>query len=294
MIVFSRILSCCLNLILCGQVLAAGSLLPVSIVYDEGNVAWEHANLLSKELEGRGIAASDIEFIRASEPLQKRSIVVAVGAGAIKKIPAGGSLGWVGLMIPRASAEAMSELPENGAILIIDQPLKRILDLVRYSLPGRNRIGALASSSSMHWLRQQKRLAAERGFEFSVDSATAETMPKVLDGLLPYSDVLLALPDSGIHNRNTVPLILLASYRLGVPVVAYSESYLNAGATLTLYSTPAQTARQAATMVMDIQRGKPVLGIVEPVEYKVGINDRVARSLGITLPSATDLEAKLR
>lgn len=278
----------------CGEVLAAGSSLPVSIVYDDGNVAWEHANILSKELEGRGIAAGDIELLRVSDSLQKRSIVVAVGAGALKKVPAGGSPGWVGLMIPRATIEAMSELPENGVVIVMDQPLKRIFDLVKIGLPGRSRVGVLASSSSMPWLRQQKRLAAERGFEFSVETATAESMPKVLDGLLPYSDILLALPDSGIHNRNTVPLILLASYRLGVPVVAYSESYLNAGAILTLYSTPAQTARQAATMVMDILRGKPTLGIVEPVEFRVGVNDRVARSLGISLPPAAELEAKLR
>jgi ABC-type uncharacterized transport system substrate-binding protein len=275
-------------------VLAAGSSLPVSIVYDEGNAAWEHANLLSKELETRGIAASEIELLRASEPLQKRSIVVAVGMGAMKKVPAGGVPGWVGLMVPRASVEAVSELPDNGAILVMDQPLKRIFDLVRIGLPGRNRVGALASSSSMPWLRPQKRLAAERGFEFLVEPATAETMPKVLDGLLPSSDILLALPDSAIHNRNTVPLILLASYRLGIPVVAYSESYLNAGAILALYSTPTQTARQAATMVMDILRGKAPLGIVEPMEFKVGVNDRVARSLGISLPSAAELEAKLR
>jgi len=289
---FRLLLLCFLTL--CGQVLAAGALQPVSIVYDEGNVAWEHANILGKELEARGVPAGEIELVRTSEPLQKRSIVVAVGLGAMKKVPAGGSPGWVGLMVPRASVEAMSELPENGAVLVMDQPLRRILDLVKIGLPGRSRVGALASSSSIPWLRQQKRLAAERGLEFSVEAATAETMPKVLDGLLPYSDILLALPDSAIHNRNTVPLILLASYRLGIPVVAYSESYLNAGAILALYSTPAQTSRQAATMVMDILRGKPTLGIVEPVEFKVGVNDRVARSLGISLPSAAELEAKLR
>ena len=34
--------------------------------------------------------------------------------------------------------------------------------------------------------------------------------------------------------------LLLTTYRAGVPIVAYSESYLQAGAVVALYSTPPQ------------------------------------------------------
>jgi putative tryptophan/tyrosine transport system substrate-binding protein len=277
-----------------GQVQAAGSSLPVIVVYEEGNAAWEQANAMVKELESRGVPSGSIELLRAGDPMQKRGFVVAIGMGAMKKVSSVGSLGWVGMMMSRSTIDSMGALPENGAVLVTDQPIRRFLELARIGLPGRNRLGLLVSAHSLPAMRQQKQFSSERGFELLIESATTDTLPKVLDDLLQRSDVLLALPDPAIHNRNTVPLILLASYRQGIPVVAYSEPYLNAGAVLALYSTSAQMNRQAAAMVLDGLRGRPTIGIVDPVEFKVGINERVARSLGLTLPPAMELEAKLR
>ena len=125
-------------------------------------------------------------------------------------------------------------------------------------------------------------------------AASEEVIP-ALDRLLPRANLLLALPDPLTHNRNTVQPVLLTTYRARVPVLAYSEAYQQAGAVLALYSTVPQIVAQVIETLRQLQDGKVLLGAqLSPRYFTVGINTSVARSLGLTLPAAGELQEKLR
>ncbi|HUY02335.1 MAG TPA: ABC transporter substrate binding protein, partial [Rhodocyclaceae bacterium] len=107
-------------------------------------------------------------------------------------------------------------------------------------------------------------------------------LARALDG----ADALLAVADPLVYNGNTIENILLASFRAGVPLVAFSPAYVRAGALLGLYSTPAQIGTQAGKMARAVLQGRPLPPPQYPTEFTVEINRHVARSLGLDLNAA--------
>jgi ABC-type uncharacterized transport system substrate-binding protein len=115
-----------------------------------------------------------------------------------------------------------------------------------------------------------------------------------VERLVRDASVLLALQDPVAHTAGTVPPLLLITYRAGVPVIGYSEAYLRAGAAAVLYSTPDQIAQQVVEIVGVFRQGKGLPSPQYAKYFSVGVNQSVARSLGLSLPPPAELEARLR
>jgi ABC-type uncharacterized transport system substrate-binding protein len=77
--------------------------------------------------------------------------------------------------------------------------------------------------------------------------------------------------------------VLLASYYHNTPIVAYSSSFVRAGALAGIYSTPQDIARQAQEIISS--NTKLTAGtMINPKYFTIEINTSVAQSLGITIP----------
>lgn len=183
--------------------------------------------------------------------------------------------------------------------IVLDQPLRRYLDLIKLAFPQRQRIGLLASND-VFLPKNLEKQAQERGLEIKLErwgssSATDSTSGFIatLEALMAQSDVFLALPDAQIHNSATVQPLLLTTYRFGIPVVAYSEAYGRAGALVSLYSTQEQLVRQAVDVMSQIRQGTRVPQILSPKNFTVSVNSTVARSLGLMLPASETLRSQL-
>jgi len=105
--------------------------------------------------------------------------------------------------------------------------------------------------------------------------------------------VLLATPDTTVFNTQTIPSILLSAYRRGVPVIGFSPAYINAGAMVALYSTPEQLAAQSADISLQFLAGGSMPAPQYPRHYTIGINERVARSLGLSLEGEALIRERL-
>jgi putative ABC transport system substrate-binding protein len=124
---------------------------------------------------------------------------------------------------------------------------------------------------------------------------TEERLITPLEQVLSEAELLLAVPDPLIFNRNTAQSLFLTSYRYRVPVLGYSRSLTRAGALLSLHSSPAQIGRQAAEWVNGAIQGTSVRlpQPAHPAYFSVSINEQVARSLGFSLPPEAELEKRL-
>lgn len=286
----------------------AGAAPRVVVLADDTPTGREVSGTLVGELHRAGfseVATESLPVGQKALSVELRAgsgdIVVAAGpqalAQALERLP---GRPVVALMLTRASfeelvGEASPQMRRDVYGVVLDQPLVRYLDLIALALPQRQRIGLLFSEANAGQVKSLDRLAAERGLVVrSIAIAGDATFIQRLDRLLGESDLLLALPDAGVHNRNTVQPLLLTTYRAGVPVVAYSEAYRKAGALVSLYSTPAQLARQAAGIASDISQRKPVARVQFPQDFSVGVNDTVARSLGLAVPAGEILRERLR
>lgn len=193
---------------------------------------------------------------------------------------------------------AWSELPalnlRSGPqlqVLLLDQPLRRYLDLIRLAFPQYHRVGVLLATENSLSSRALATAFEERGLALQLARLDeSDNLVTRLESLLLQSDVLLALPDGRVHNRNTVQPLLLTSYRYNVPVLAYSAAYAQAGALLALYSTPAQLAQQLAEMAANQTTAATVQS---PRYFTVNVNRAVARSMGLSGLDPEDLRSRL-
>lgn len=187
--------------------------------------------------------------------------------------------------------------PRTFSVLYLDQPAARRMALIRHALPGRKRVGVLLGPESSDTVRALQVAAREQGLQLETERvASAEELLPALKRVLAESDTLLVLPDAQIINKHTAQSILLTSYRAQDPVVAYSKSYVSAGALAAVYSTPAQIGQQAAELLVSFVQAKtPMLPPPQyPKYFTVSVNYQVARSLGQAIEDEATLLQRIK
>jgi len=243
------------------------------------------------------ILASDY---RPSVQADSGNIIIAAGVEAAKKVATFniGDSRVIYTMLPLSSYQWLREndlLIERHQVLFIDQPSYRFVDLARIAFPSIKRLGYLHGEVSAKHIKGLRQAASE--YEIQINDVSLQPgrrLVKILDELVVDSDVVLALPDPFLFNRRTVQSLLLASLRRKTPLIAYSESYVKAGALLALYSSPEQIGRHAAELVncwveecgVGVQKNHPRY-------FSVQVNNIVARQLGLNVAPADELQGLL-
>ncbi|MCO6411451.1 MAG: hypothetical protein J5I92_01780 [Thiogranum sp.] len=232
--------------------------------------------------------ADDLSASPAPDPQQ--DLVVAMGTRAAQALQE-----WqprtpvIYTLIPEMTFE---ELRQSGRLpchedrctaIYIDQPLERQVRILHAAF-GHRRIGVLLGPTSQRYRGPLE--DATRRYKLSTATAAiedAEGLLPALQNMLEQVDVLLALPDPLVYNSRTAQSILLTTYRYKVPLVAFSKAYTDAGATLSVYSTPRQMATQTAAIIREFLHGerKQLPAPAYPERFRVQINRHVARSIGL-------------
>lgn len=272
----------------------------VLIVHEDSVVSRQATELLARNLRAGGLTvnlASVGPDQAVVDHVENEQILVALGTRAFAPAlrHAAGKM-VIAALLAQSSLEGF--VPGSGdrwSAILLDQPPDRWANLLQTALPGNQQIGMLTGSANKRDAQAMERGLAERHLTLFVEPIdSAEEVVPAIERLIPRMGVLLALPDPLVHNRNTVQPLLLTTYRAGVPVVAYSESYQQAGAVLALYSSVPQIVAQIEESLQQLKDGRTLANIQSPRYFTVGVNTAVARSLGLSLPSATELTDRLR
>lgn len=203
------------------------------------------------------------------------------------------------VLVPRVAFDEMlaTARPKAGrrvSAVFIDQPLARQLDLIKLAVPRASKLAVIAGPGA---LREPERLAAlaqSRSLELAVEQVTrsGEIYP-ALQRCLRGADALLVMPDPDVVNAASAQNVLLTSYRLRVPVLGYSASYVRAGALVGVYSTPEQQGVEAAEWARQALRGQALPPPRQPRLFDVAVNQQVARALGLTALEGSALRDQL-
>jgi putative tryptophan/tyrosine transport system substrate-binding protein len=272
----------------------------VLIVREDSAVSRQAMELLSKDLIGMGWSVGDVSVSGDRPfggPAQGEQALVALGSRAfMAALRHSGGKPVIAALITQASIDEMPPAAgDRWTAILLDQPLDRWISLLQQAFPGIQQVGMLAGPGSQRAIHNIERRMGERRLALvSEQISSSEEVVPAIERLVPRMGVLLALPDPVAHNRNTVQPLLLTTYRSGIPVVAYSESYQQAGAVVALYSTVPQVVAQVIDSLQQVRDGKALPNIQAPRYFTVGVNATVARSLGLSLPSASDLAGRLR
>lgn len=235
--------------------------------------------------------------------LNDARLVVAVGVRAAESLAAFPNRPPVlALLVPRAwyLKTGRDRLREGGrysaSAIYIDQPFERQAQLIRLAFPEARRVGVVLGAEQDGLLGELGEALRSQQLDLVHASlAEDERLISPLESVLAEADVLLALPDPLVFNRNTAQSLFLTSYRYRDPVLGYSRSLTRAGALLSLHSSPAQIGRQAAEWVSLALTTVPATlpRSTYPAYFSISINEQVARSLGFSLPSEAELEKRL-
>jgi putative tryptophan/tyrosine transport system substrate-binding protein len=272
----------------------------ILIVREDSAVARQATELLVREVAAIGWASADVGLKgdrAVAGHVENEQVLVAFGSRAFAaalRHAAGKPV--IGALLAQSSVDDLAVVAgDHWSAIVLDQPVDRWINLIQTAFTGMQQIGMLASPASQKTARAMERKMADRRLTLAIEtvSSAAEVVPAI-DRLTPRMGVLLAMPDPLVHNRNTVQPLLLTTYRAGIPVVAYSESYQQAGAVLALYSSVPQVVTQVVESLQQIRDGKPLPNNQSPRYFTVGINSAVAQSLGLALPTAGELDARLR
>jgi len=253
------------------------------------------------QINATSMSASQLRSAGAAGTGRRYDMIVTLGSQAARTLQQ-----WqpespvLYTLIPRLtykSLKASGKLacPESRCSAIyIDQPLPRLFRVLDSAFRTKRELGILLGPVSVAQKERLVELAAKTNF--SLHTATTrkqhELLP-ALNNLLKQSELLLSLPDPVVYNRRTAKSILLTTYRHRVPVVAYSRAYADAGAALSVYSTPEQMARQTARVISDFfTNGKSTLPAPQyPAHFRIRINEHVADSLGLDFDTNPELRS---
>ena len=291
-----------------GLALAAGPALAaqVAVVLSDDSAPYQEVyQVMRAHLAERGHDVKRMYVVGlAAAALGEARLTVAVGvraAEALAAMPLRTPL--LAVLVPRSwwyAGSGRSRLSDYGrrtaSAIFLDQPVERQTLLIRLAFPDAQRVGVLTSAEQALLLDELDTALQEQ--QLKLVAQTLESDARLigpLEQVLGNADLLLAVPDPQVFNRNTAQSLFLTSYRYRVPVLGYSQSLTRAGALLSLHSSPAQIGRQAADWVSQALAVVPVRlpGPAHPAYFDVSINAQVARSLGFILQPEAVLEKQL-
>jgi len=274
---------------------AAEGVLVRVVGIDEGGVVTQTVTQIESQL--RRLDGDVVIDSGSSVSTTHKKILITVGIRAWRQaIDTGGDTPLFSVLPPSALAELSSKRSNRPfAALLLEQPPSRFLNLALLLSAKGKVLGTLASPSLLERASRLEVQAQERGLRLHIEKVGKESeVGPAVDRLVQQVSMILALPDAIVHSAATVPPLLLISYRAGVPVIGFSESYLRAGAAVALYSNPEEIAQQMVEMVAAFRQGRVIPASQNLKYFSVGVNSSVSRSLGMSLPSSEELEAKLK
>ncbi len=290
-----------LGLLLCLRVAhAADDPYRIELLLSEQNGPYHTlAQALTNELQQLPTTTYRIQQSLAAKPdrtqISLADLTVTIGSNAAQQIQSITTQGQVlHLLIPSTTFNnaTATATPSRHSAIFIDQPWQRQLNLIQLTLPGVERVGLLLGNTSRALRPQLEQAIQAQQWQPLIGMVTeAGSYLGPLRRLLEQSDVLLAIPDQSIFNRQNLQGILLTSYRREVPLIGFSPGYVRAGALAAVYSTPEQIAHEAAQWITRLieDRSRSLPAPHHPSEYSVAVNHQVARSLGLRVPDEATL-----
>lgn len=225
-------------------------------------------------------------------------LLLTTGSRALEMALGSSKRPILALMLPQSGYQALLSQAGPRAVEIsavyLDQPRDRQMRFVRALFPKFRKVGLLYSPALGSSVAAWSQAAADSDLRLVSRAAGAqEDLFGALEEVLNETDVLLATPDTAVYNSNSIRNILLASYRWRIPMVGFSQGYVNAGAVGAIFSTPEQIAHQAGHMIVAYLKSGRLPQGQFPQDYEVAINYQVARSLGLEIPSVGSLKQQI-
>lgn len=269
-----------------GLALAQQASTKFAYIAGSGNAALDdHVTRLLSEQLGDQVALEPL--IESQIAILKDKPVIAIGPAAFSRVrQANRDLPVLALLVERDFIEGYATRSAGQVSAVYyDAPLLRQALTGKVILPQATRVALLATTQSVEFYEPLIDQLAPYGLEAKVFVADTEDqlIPSLIRAL-SFGDFLLAGPDDAIYNPRNIKHILLTAYRRNKILIGPSQAYVKAGALASSYAPFIEMAELAASHLMAYFDTESFPAPTYPDEYRVEVNQQVARSLNIPLP----------
>lgn len=185
----------------------------------------------------------------------------------------------------QACIKLIGEGPREHAAataIYADAPPLAQLQLVSHLFERKVTCGVLLSESSAYLERPLRQAAAVAGVDLMLEQAAPGADVVRSLNRLGGAHVLLAVPDSTLYTADTLRAVLESTYRRALPVIGFSAATVAAGTLAAAYPDIDDVVSDLAELLDTLGSGS----LPEPRHpnyWRVGVNTKVARSLGIAV-----------
>lgn len=295
-----------LCLVLMGSLAQANILLLLS---SGASYYQETARSLQTTASELGLPASSFDVVTIDEAGHAESftrpyeLIVAIGtSAAYEALKQDKGTPLLNIFTPKSAFDAIDLSAGNKdhrqvSAVYLDQPLSRLITLSCLLKPEAKKFGTIFGPISQEVQSEIQALTDKKGIILIHNFLGKDDNPvAVLKPVVSESDLFIAIPDHAILNRAIAKWILYLSFQQKVPVIGFSKAYTNAGALASVYSSPEDVGKHAGELIYSwlANSDEDIWQPQYPRYYTLSTNPAVARSLGITLPSESELYEKFQ
>jgi putative ABC transport system substrate-binding protein len=218
-------------------------------------------------------------------------MVLAIGRDALSMVKRIEGIPIVYLMVLNPQSTLSGEKNITGVSMNIP-PEKQLMVLLG-ALPYTKNIGLLYDPNRTGYLvRKAKDAARKIGIKLIArEIHSSRDAPSLIMDMKEKIDVFWMLPDITVITPETVKFLLLFSLENNIPLLAFSEKYVEVGAFMSTDIDAFDMGSQAGEMANKILSGRGVKNVrqVHARKLVVSTNLMIARKLGINLNIAMNL-----
>ncbi len=220
-----------------------------------------------------------VEKINASKP----TIILTVGMDALSVVKQITDIPIVYLMVLNPQSILTDQANIKGVSMFI--PYQKQFKMLLDTLPGTRTVGLLYDPvRTGDFVQQAKTYAQSIGIEVIARGVhRAMDVPAGMQALKGKIDVFWMLPDLTVVTPETVEFMLLFSIENNLPLLTFSEKYVEMGAFMSLNIDAFDIGRQAGEMAKEIVSGKKIQELDQAFARRaiVSTNLMTARKIGI-------------
>jgi putative ABC transport system substrate-binding protein len=259
-----------------------------------------------KTIEGfKSVTGSEIKRIVISELNDaniiktinsfKPDIVLAIGMGALQVVKEIKDIPVVYMMVLNPTSIISCEKNIFGVSMSI--PPEKQLNLLLNVIPHVKNIGLLYDPDRTGYIVKDAMIAAGKMNInlIAKEIQNSRDVPSELLGMRKNIDVFWMLPDLTLITPATIEFLLLFSLENKIPVLAFSDKYVELGALMSINIDPFDIGRQAGEMANAIISGRDLKNIkkVDARKPLMSINTNVARKLEIDISNNIIKKARI-
>jgi len=180
--------------------------------------------------------------------------------------------------------------------LITAQPECRHIQFIKSLNPDWSTVAVLSSAGSLDITAALRECTTKQNLSLNVYSITEQSdLLETLETAIENNRVLLAINDPYIYNSKTLKNILVTTYRHRMPVIGYSDSFVQAGAVAAIYTSPESIADKASSIISGFFNNNWQFKKknYSTDDFSISTNAQVATSLEITLPSEESIRKSM-